>query len=73
MDKPTCRLIGADSNIFNLIGIATLALKRAGQDDKAKEIGNRCLKANGYQHALSIILEYVDQEQEEEYEDDEED
>lgn len=63
--KPTCKLIGSDSNIFNLIGIASRALNRANQQDQAKEMSQRCLESSSYDKALSIILEYVDQEQEE--------
>ena len=61
--KPTCRLIGQDSNIFNLIGIASRALKKANQEDKAKEMSQRCFKSGSYEEALTIILEYVDQEE----------
>ena len=32
--KPKAKLIGADGNVFNLIGIASSSLKRAGQNDK---------------------------------------
>jgi|GEM_PF-2409348 len=36
--KPECPIIGADGNIFNLVGIASRTLKRAGQHDAEKEM-----------------------------------
>lgn len=60
--KPVCRLVGSDGNIFNLIGIASRALKRAGMGDKAEEMKNRIFSSGSYEEALGIILEYVDDE-----------
>lgn len=31
MDKPKCKLIGGDGNVFAVIGAVSKALKRAGQ------------------------------------------
>lgn len=58
--KPVCKLVGSDGNIFNLLGIASRALKRAGQYDNAKEMSNRVFNSGSYYEALGIILEYVD-------------
>lgn len=60
--KPVAKLIGADSNIFNLLGIASQALKRAGQRDKAKEMATKVFTSGSYDEALSIITDYVDAE-----------
>lgn len=60
--KPKAKLIGADGNIFNLIGIASRSLKRAGQDDKATEMSKRVMSSGSYDEALSIIMEYVEVE-----------
>ncbi|MDR0328451.1 MAG: hypothetical protein LBI05_09170 [Planctomycetaceae bacterium] len=59
-EKPKAKLIGADSNIFNLAGIASRALKRAGQRDQAIEMGNRITSASSFDEALGIICEYVE-------------
>ena len=37
MNKPKCKLVGEDGNIFNLMGIASKALKEAGLEDESKE------------------------------------
>lgn len=60
--KPKAKLIGADGNVFNLIGIASRSLKRAGQNDKAAEMSERVMNSASYDEALSIIMEYVEVE-----------
>lgn len=62
--KPYVKLIGTDSNIFSLLGVATKALKRAGFYEDAKELANKILGGNleTYEEALSTILEYVQDE-----------
>ncbi len=70
MNKPTCKLIGEDGNIFNLMGIAREALTRAGLPEQAKEMYNRITNdAENYDEALVIIMEYVDEE-DQDYDDD---
>ena len=44
-EKPEVQLIGQDGNVFNLLGICTKALKRAGQADKAKDMTERIFKS----------------------------
>lgn len=59
--KPKCRLSGQDGNVFNLIGVAQRALRKAGMDDKAKEMYERIdAEAQNYDQALMIIGEYVE-------------
>ena len=58
--KPRVKLTGADSNIFNLLGIASRALKNAGRHDDATEMGNRVLKSGSFDEAFAVIVEYVD-------------
>lgn len=60
--KPKCKLIGEDGNIFNLIGIASKALKKNGLQDKASEMKDKAFQAQSYEEALSIIMEYVEVE-----------
>lgn len=60
--KPVCKLVGSNGNIFNLLGIASRALKRAGMKNEATEMSNRVFSSESYEEALSIILEYVDDE-----------
>jgi hypothetical protein len=62
MTKPPCKLIGQDSNIFNLIGLASRALKKAGLYEEAKEMTDKVMASKSYDEALYIIMEYVEVE-----------
>lgn len=57
--KPDCQLIGQDSNIFNLMGLASRTLKENGMGAEAAEMRQRINEAPNYNAALSIIGEYV--------------
>jgi hypothetical protein len=59
--KPRVKLIGEDSNVFNLLGICTRALRRNGQADKAAELMER-VKSCNYDGALCLMMEYCDVE-----------
>ncbi len=61
-EKPRVKLIGENGNIFNLIGLASRGLKKAGQNDKATEMSQRVMSSGSYEEALSIIMEYVEVE-----------
>ena len=62
MDKERIqvKLIGEDGNIFNLLGIASRTLRRAGQKDEAMEMQQRVYSSGSYGEALNIIMDYVD-------------
>jgi hypothetical protein len=61
MEKPEAKLIGEDGNIFNLMGIASRALKEANQKYKAVEMADKIIStAKSYHEALAIISEYVE-------------
>ncbi|WP_201317559.1 hypothetical protein [Paenibacillus sp. EPM92] len=63
MEKLKVRLVGENGNIFNLLGIASRALKDAGLDGQAKEMKDRVLsEARSYDEALRIIMVYVEVE-----------
>lgn len=58
--KPLSPIIGADGNIFNILGIAARSLKHAGLGDAAKEMQSRVTSSGSYSEALAIISEYVE-------------
>lgn len=60
--KPKVKFVGANGNIFNLMGIASRSLKAAGQSDQATEMSKRVMSSGSYDKALSIIMEYVEVE-----------
>ena len=59
-DKPKCKLIGKDGNVFNIIGLVKKALKDSGQPDKAKEFVTRAFNAGSYDEVLNMAGEYVE-------------
>jgi hypothetical protein len=60
--KPVAKLIGADGNIFNLISLASQALKRAGQREQANKMAKEVMDCRNYYEALAIIANYVEVE-----------
>ncbi|MCJ7784160.1 MAG: hypothetical protein MUP41_09510 [Desulfobacterales bacterium] len=60
MDKPKCRLIGEDGNVFNIIGRVLKALKKAGQDDKANEFQTKAMTCRSYAEVLNLCGDYVE-------------
>lgn len=59
-EKPMCPINGANGNIFNILGIASVTLKRNGMADEAKEMFTRVTSSGSYEEALAIIMEYVE-------------
>ena len=60
-NKPECNLIGANGNIFNLVVIARKTLFKANMVNEAEEMIKRIPdEAEDYDHALRIIMEYVE-------------
>lgn len=58
-EKINAPIIGADSNIFNIVAICTRQLKRNNMNEQSDEMVNRVLNAKNYDEALSIVMEYV--------------
>ena len=71
--KPKVQLVGQDGNVFNLLGICTRALKRAGQYEEAKELQKRVLASKSYDEALVLMMEYVDETGDDDSDDSEDD
>jgi hypothetical protein len=57
--KPRCKLVGADGNVFNLLGLASHALKKANQIENAKKMVSEVMSCGSYDEALQIIMKYV--------------
>ncbi len=64
--RPKCPIMGADSNIYNVMGIALRTLKHSGMPEAAKEMCSRVTSSGSYDKALGIIMEYVEPCSEEE-------
>ncbi|MBR2885366.1 MAG: hypothetical protein IKB93_11335 [Clostridia bacterium] len=57
--KPKCKLIGEDSNVFNLLARASRTLKDNGMQKEADEMRDRAKTSKSYDEVLCIIGEYV--------------
>ena len=58
-NKPDCKLIGEDGNIFNLMARAIKTLRENNLSGEAKEMRERITSSGSYDEALCIIGEYV--------------
>jgi hypothetical protein len=58
-ELPDAPIVGADGNIFNILGIAARTLKDHGLRDQAAEMRERVTASCSYDAALGIIMEYV--------------
>ena len=58
-EKPMCPIIGANGNIFNILGIASRTLRNNDMADEAQEMYNRVTSSSSYDEALCIITDYI--------------
>jgi len=58
-NRPDCPMIGADGNVFNLMGITARTLKENDRPEAAKEMRERVTSCGSYDEALAIMMEYV--------------
>ena len=58
--KPECKLIGEDGNVFNIIGIVSKTLQRAGLKEQANEFKEKAFACNSYSEVLTLTMKYVD-------------
>ena len=58
--KPAAKLIGENGNIFNSLGIATRALRKAGLKDESNELSTKLWECGSYDAALALIMTYVE-------------
>ena len=61
-EKPTAKLLGTNSNVFNLASIVGNALKRAGLQEQRDEFYQRLKECPDYDAALRLMMEYVEVE-----------
>lgn len=64
--RPKCPMIGQNSNIFNIMGIASRTLKRNDMAEESREMCSRVTSSGSYEESLGIIMEYVEPCSEEE-------
>jgi hypothetical protein len=57
--RPKVKLVGQNGNIYNLIGVASKELRKAGFITESKEMTDKIFQCSSYDEALSTICEYV--------------
>lgn len=62
-----------DGNIFAVAAACSMALKRAGMNDKVNEMQTKIMNAESYDKALCVCMEYVKFDLDGDDNDDEED
>jgi hypothetical protein len=62
MDKPKCKLIGEDGNVFFIIGKVHQVLKSNGLQDEAELFKTQAFSSQSYDEVLQLLQEYVDVE-----------
>ena len=60
MDKPSCKLIGEDGNVFNLLGKVSKVLKENNLYEQEKEMTDRVFNSSSYDEVLRIFADYVE-------------
>ena len=59
-EKPMCPIIGANGNVYNILGIASRTLRNNDMADEAQEMYSRVTSSGSYEEALAIIMEYIE-------------
>jgi len=60
MNKPKCKLIGKDGNVFNIIGIVSKTLKKEGMTKEASEFTAKAFNSESYDTVLCLCSNYVE-------------
>jgi len=60
MEKPKCKLVGINGNVFVIIGKVCDTLNKAGMKDVAKEFSSKAFDCESYDAVLCLCHEYVD-------------
>jgi hypothetical protein len=54
------QLSNSDGNVFSIIGTVSMALKRAGHKEAAKEFSAAALKCRSYDEVLALCMRTVE-------------
>ena len=60
--RPVCKLVDEDGNVFSIIGRVGKVLKKAGLVEKAREFQQRAFGSKSYDEVLQLCFEYVEVE-----------
>jgi hypothetical protein len=61
-DRPVVKLIGADGNAFNVMGLCKTAARKAGWPKEKIDAMIKDMMSGDYDHLLGVAMEYFDVE-----------
>lgn len=61
-EKPVCKLVGTNGNVFAIIGTVSLVLERAGKGKEATEFRKKAFQSHSYDEVLQLCFDYVEVE-----------
>lgn len=59
-EKPTLEIIGKDGNVFNILGLAVRAARKAGWDEKRIEKFKEDAMSGDYDNVLRLCMDNFD-------------
>jgi hypothetical protein len=62
MEKPKCKLIGEDGNVFAIIGKVCKTLRECGLNEEAETFKKSSFECASYDEVLQLLHDYVDVE-----------
>lgn len=60
--KPVCKLIGEDGNVFNIIGLVRRCLIASNRHDEGEEFARKAFACSSYDEVLQLAMTYVEVE-----------
>jgi len=59
-NRPRCKLVDRDGNVFVIIAAVKQALRDAGQHEAASDFVQQAFRCKSYDHVLALLVEFVD-------------
>lgn len=59
-EKPSCKLLGENGNVFNIMMLVSQCLKKAGRPEQAEKFEKAAVECESYEHVLRLVTEYVE-------------
>jgi len=59
-NRPRCKLVGGDGNVFAIIAAVKRALRDMGQHEAASDFVQQAFRCKSYDEVLAFLVEYVE-------------
>ena len=61
-ERPKCKVVGNDVNVYTLIARVSLILERAGMREQVREFKLKAFRRTSYDEVLALAHDYVEVE-----------